>query len=126
MKNVLVVDDNPLNRDLASAMLARSGFRPVIATSASEALALLDVEPIDVVVTDIGMPQMSGIELCQAIVARFGAVRPRVVAFTSFGMPAERARIMDAGFDALVVKPSSRAALVAAITPESTGAPSCA
>ncbi len=121
MKTILVVDDNPLNRDLASAMLQRSGLSAIVAESARRALELLATTPVDVVVTDIGMPEMNGIELCEEICRRYGHDRPRLVALTSFGMQAERDRIVAAGFDALVTKPASRRVLTAAVAPADEG-----
>lgn len=117
MKSILIVDDNPLNRDLASAMLSRSGFATRKAASGKEALAMLDEASVDVVVTDIGMPGMNGIELCAIIRRRLGPHAPRLVAFTAFGMNDERSSIMAAGFDAIVIKPATRALLTAAIEP---------
>lgn len=113
MTRVLVVDDNPLNVNLARAMLERSGFSVETASSGPAALARLAEQSFDTVITDIGMPEMSGIDLCHAVRA---SVRPtpRLVAFTSFALEAQRAAVMAAGFDAIVIKPASKAVLAAA------------
>jgi CheY-like chemotaxis protein len=116
MKKVLVVDDNPLNRDLACAMLQRSGFAVTLADGAHAALASLLAEPVDVVLTDIGMPEVSGIELARMIHSALGEKRPRLVAFTSFAMQDEKTQILEAGFDALLIKPTTRACLTEAMT----------
>jgi CheY-like chemotaxis protein len=61
------------------------------------------------------MPEISGIELCRMIYDTMGEARPRLVAFTSFAMHDERSKILDAGFDVLLIKPTTRASLALAM-----------
>lgn len=122
-KRILVVDDNPMNAHLAKLMLARAGFEAYTVESAQQALDFLVGMQVDVVVTDISMPGMSGKDLCRAVKERYGEKRPRLVAFTAFAMEHQKQSIMEAGFDALVVKPVTSGALVSAVCGDSGGAP---
>lgn len=115
MSRVLVVDDNPMNAHLAKLMLGRAGWDATTVDSAFAALERLAIEQFDVVVTDISMPGMSGNDLCRQIRQRLGAGAPRIVAFTAFAMEHQKQAIMESGFDALVVKPVSAEALLAAV-----------
>lgn len=112
---VLVVDDNPLNRQLAEAMLRRAGCEVAVAPDAGGALALLASRPVDVVLTDIAMPGVDGCALLSRLRADPRHRRLRVVAYTALAMEHERAAILDAGFDAIVIKPVTREALLRAV-----------
>ncbi|MCA9659357.1 MAG: sigma-54-dependent Fis family transcriptional regulator [Myxococcales bacterium] len=95
---VLVVDDERAMTDLLGLELRRAGYTPKIARSSDEALALIEREPIDVVVTDLRMPGGSGTDLCQAIVQ----LRPTlpVIVMTGFGsMEAAIAAIRAGAYD---------------------------
>lgn len=65
--NVLVVDDEEILRSLLEKILKREGYCVRLAASAKEALEILDKNPVDIVVSDIKMPEMDGIELLKAI-----------------------------------------------------------
>jgi CheY-like chemotaxis protein len=111
MARILVVDDNPLNVTLARLQLARAGHDVGTEPSGPAALARLDAERPDLVLTDIEMPGMSGIDLLDAIRSRTRLRTMPVVAHTAFAEPAQHAALKRAGFDAIVVKPATRDAL---------------
>jgi DNA-binding NtrC family response regulator len=83
MSNVLIVDDDAAMCAMLAKGLARKGFACQCRTAATEALALMEAESFDVVVTDLNMRAMNGLELCERIVAN----RPDVpvVVITAFG-----------------------------------------
>jgi two-component system response regulator HydG len=80
---VLIVDDDAAMCEMLAKGLARKGFRCAFRTSAVEALAVMDTDSFDVVVTDINMRAMNGLELCARIVANRPDVA--VVVITAFG-----------------------------------------
>jgi DNA-binding NtrC family response regulator len=83
MSNVLIVDDDAAMSAMLAKSLGRKGFTCQSRSSADEALTLMETEPFDVVVTDLNMRAMNGLELCARIVAN----RPDVpvVVITAFG-----------------------------------------
>jgi DNA-binding NtrC family response regulator len=102
-RRVLVADDDPDMRALVEAGLREVGFETRLCASAEEALALVPVEEFDVVVTDLQMPGMSGLELCERIVA----ARPDVpvVVITAHGTVDSAVGAIRAGAYDFVTKP---------------------
>jgi diguanylate cyclase (GGDEF)-like protein len=67
--NILVVDDTPYNLDLLCSVLTRKGFNVIVAESGQKALALVQVDPPELILLDICMPQMNGYEVCKTLKA---------------------------------------------------------
>jgi PAS domain S-box-containing protein len=114
---VLVAEDNLINRTLVSRILEQHGHQVVEARDGAEALASLEREAIDVVLMDIEMPRVGGLEALRRIRQRdqrTGNHTP-VVALTAHSMSGDRERYLAAGMDAYVSKPMRRAALFAAL-----------
>jgi putative two-component system response regulator len=102
---VLVVDDMAANRALLARVLARDGHATVTVASGPEALDCVgDVKP-DVVLADVVMPGMDGIQLCRALKAESSGYLTPVVLVTSLNGREERIRGIDAGADDFIVKP---------------------
>lgn len=116
-RTVLVVDDDPDSREMLAEMLSQCGATVVDAGSAREALAKLDERSFDLLVSDIGMPEMNGYDLIRAVRARTpergGSIR--AVALTAFGSAEDRRRALDAGFEQHLCKPVELDELVAAL-----------
>jgi signal transduction histidine kinase/ActR/RegA family two-component response regulator len=113
---VLVVDDHEINRRTAALLLEVAGMETVTVESGQEALSVLDVEPIDVVITDVNMPGMNGLQLTRAIRERVGLNRSvPVLAFTGSDSPEEIAACRAAGMRGHVSKPVDAATLYRAI-----------
>lgn len=70
MSRILVVDDEPVVRELTVELLRRSGYRPHGVPSARSALELLEQEPFDLVLSDVVMPGMTGVEFLYELRAR--------------------------------------------------------
>lgn len=115
MSYIVVVDDNPLNAKLARIVLARAGHDIVAVGSAREAMAAIGRRMPDVVVTDISMPEVSGVQLCSDLRARYPDSGLRIVAYTALAAGDELAAITGAGFDATVTKPATKESLLAAV-----------
>jgi len=101
--NVLIVDDNGVNRELFQAYLEPMGYRTRTAESGAEALEILNRETIDLVVTDLGMPGMSGKQLAKEA----KRIRPElpVILVSGWAFQEEESAMKDSGIDALISKP---------------------
>ncbi|HEY5950770.1 MAG TPA: response regulator [Kofleriaceae bacterium] len=114
---VLAVDDERDSTDLIRGALESSGVDVVTASTADEALLLLPRLGIDVLISDIGMPDVDGYALIQAIRKlpdRAGGRTP-AIAMTAFARPQDRSRAFLAGFDVYLAKPIDPAELVAVL-----------
>ncbi|MBS1129312.1 MAG: Response regulator receiver [Proteobacteria bacterium] len=104
-RRALVVDDNPLMRVLLSSMLMHRGYQVSEQNCAEAALTKLKEEQFDLVMLDIMMFEMSGIELCQIIREELGLVDLPVVAYTAHGDLVNVAHMRMAGFTDFLFKP---------------------
>ena len=111
----LVVDDNPDITDLLAAVLRHAGYTVSSAHSAPDALALALARHFDVIVSDIGMPGMTGHELARVLRAMPEYRSIPMVAVTGFDMYDDRERSAEAGFSAHLSKPVDPLALNQAI-----------
>jgi signal transduction histidine kinase/CheY-like chemotaxis protein len=113
---ILVAEDNPTNVKLINAILTRLGYRPDVAANGHEVLAALARQTYDVILMDVQMPEMDGIEATRQVQLRVPPMRrPRVVALTAGVLPEERQRCLAAGMDEFVDKPIVASRLVAAL-----------
>ncbi len=113
MKRVLVVDDNLVNRKLAAAMLQKRGWTVEEADNGFTALEKLEAAPFDYVLLDISMPGIDGEEVCRRIRQMEATQGLHVVAYTAHALESEKARIMSAGFNDIVIKPVTMDVLTA-------------
>ncbi|WP_136068616.1 ATP-binding protein [Modicisalibacter radicis] len=116
-RHVLIVEDNPINQTLACAMLERLGQRFRVADNGEDALVLLARERFDLVLMDIQMPVLDGLETTRRwreIEHRGGGHLP-VVAMTANVMAEDLARCREAGVDDVLSKPFTRADLEAVL-----------
>src|SRR5262245_14795338 len=102
---VLVVDDQPANRKLLRTCLS-SSWRVLEAANGLEALTLVGSEPVDLVLLDVTMPVMNGLDACRAIKARYsrGRFLP-VILLTALSRPEDRDAGFEAGADEFMTKP---------------------
>jgi signal transduction histidine kinase/CheY-like chemotaxis protein len=104
---VLLAEDNPVNQKLAVTLLKKQGHTVVVAGAGAEVLAALQQQPFDLVLMDVQMPGMDGLETTahiRAWEATTGAHVP-VVAMTAYAMKGDRERCLAAGMDGYVAKP---------------------
>lgn len=110
---VLVVDDQEVNRQLPAAILKKQGVEVIQAASGAEALERMREHPdIQHLLLDVSMPGMSGTEVCRILRQEEGGKERLIVAYTAHAFPEEKAQIMEAGFDDLLVKPINRDGLL--------------
>ncbi len=113
---VLLVEDNPVNQQVALAMLHKLGCRVEVAASGSEALERLAVLPWDVIFMDCEMADMDGYAATAEIRRREGPIcRTPVVAMTAHAMEGDRERCLAAGMDDYIAKPLDIAVIEAVL-----------
>lgn len=110
---VLVVDDHPTNLKLSRWLLATEGFEVWSCATAEEALLLVEDRIPDVVIVDIALPGMSGLDLCRRLRASAATRHVAVVAMTAFAMKGDEAKARAAGCDAYLTKPVNTRTLAA-------------
>lgn len=102
---ILVVDDMPANRRLLEAHLLARGYRVCMASGGREALAMASVEPPDMVLLDVLMPDMDGFSVCAAMRALPALRAVPIVMVTTLDAKEDRVRGLDAGADDFITKP---------------------
>ena len=114
---ILVAEDNAINQRLVRKLLEKRGHTVSVAGDGREALALYDREPFDVVLMDVQMPGMDGLEATAAIRAKEARTGRRVpiIALTAHAMKGDEERCLRAGMDGYVAKPVKAETLLAAI-----------
>jgi PAS domain S-box-containing protein len=114
---ILVVDDEPDARELMERVLDECKAEVLLASSAAEALSMIEDEPPHILVSDIGMPEMDGYQLLRQvrILGRKTGVRIPAVALTAFAGSEDKTRALRAGFLVHVAKPVEPSELVATL-----------
>ena len=114
---ILLAEDNVVNQKLALRLLQQMGYRADVASNGIEAVECVARQPYDVVLMDVQMPEMDGLEATRRIVARRpdAGKRPRIVAMTANAMQGDREECLAAGMDDYVTKPIRVEALVEAL-----------
>jgi CheY-like chemotaxis protein len=110
---ILLAEDNPVNRRLACYMLEKKGHTVITAQDGLEALKVLETEIVDVILMDVQMPGMDGVETTRAIRAKEtpGGFRVPIVALTAHVMTGDRDYCLEAGMDDYLTKPIQAADL---------------
>jgi CheY-like chemotaxis protein len=113
---ILLAEDNVVNQKLALRLLQQMGYRADVASNGIEAIECVARQPYDVVLMDVQMPEMDGLEASRRITAKYKpAERPRIVAMTANAMQGDREECLAAGMDDYVTKPIRVDALVEAL-----------
>ena len=103
---ILLAEDNPVNQKVALAMLKHLGYRADLAANGREVLSSLEQKAYDVILMDIQMPEMDGLEATRFIRTRLpSASQPRIIAMTAYAMKGDREQCLAAGMDDYIGKP---------------------
>jgi CheY-like chemotaxis protein len=103
---ILLAEDNVVNQKLALRILQQMGYRADLASNGIEAVECVQRQTYDVVLMDVQMPEMDGLEAARTITARWNAAqRPRIVAMTANAMQGDRELCIAAGMDDYLTKP---------------------
>jgi len=115
---LLVVDDNEMNRDMLSRRLERRGYRVLTADDGQPALDLLERESVDLVLLDIMMPGLDGIEVLKTLRAKHSAGELPVIMTTAKGDSRDVVEALDLGANDYVTKPIDFAVVLARVQKE--------
>jgi CheY-like chemotaxis protein len=103
---ILLAEDNKVNQMVAIRMLERAGYRADVATNGLEVLEILRRQKYDLVLMDVQMPEMDGLEATRSICQEWNEdSRPRIIAMTANAMAGDREICLKAGMDDYISKP---------------------
>jgi len=105
MTAILVVEDMPSQQDLLVGYLTESGYKVIVANNGQEALTKIEVKKPDLIITDLVMPGMSGLELCRNLKKNSDTKDIPIIACTSKNQELDKLWGMKQGIDVYVTKP---------------------
>ncbi|HWQ20938.1 MAG TPA: response regulator, partial [Methanotrichaceae archaeon] len=111
---ILLAEDNPINQKVALLMLKRLGHRADVAANGLEVLEAMERQIYDLVLMDIQMPEMDGLEATRAIRRRWHD-QPKIVAITAHALEGDREMCLEAGMDEYIAKPIEMEELAGAL-----------
>lgn len=109
---LLLVEDNELNRDMLSRRLKRAGFDALIAEDGEKALALIESKRPSLVLLDMNLPMIDGWSVCRQVRANSQLAHTPIIALTAHAMAEDRDRALEAGCDDYATKPIDFPALL--------------
>ena len=112
---ILLAEDNAVNQKVALRLLERLGYGADVASNGLEAIEALERSRYDVVLMDVQMPELDGLDASRRICDRWPDTRPRIIAMTANALPEDREACFAAGMDDYVAKPIRPDALAEAL-----------
>ncbi|OPY54451.1 MAG: hybrid sensory histidine kinase BarA [Methanosaeta sp. PtaU1.Bin112] len=103
--SILLAEDNPVNQKVARLMLKKLGYRAEVACNGKEVLQAISRKSYDVILMDVQMPEMDGLETTRAILDLNLEKRPKVLAMTAYALEGDKERCLLAGMDGYISKP---------------------
>lgn len=114
-KKILIVDDSESIREVVSFTLENEGFKVLVANDGTDALKFLDGREIDMIITDLHMPEMDGITLIKHVRAMEAYQRIPILFLTTESQTAKKMEAKEAGATGWIIKPFVPAKLIAAL-----------
>jgi CheY-like chemotaxis protein len=114
-KSILVVDDNPENLKLVMMILASTGYALTTASDAVEALRFVEQSAPDLILLDLQLPGMDGLELTRRLRSRIETQTIPIVAVTAYAMKGDELKARNAGCNGYMVKPIDKRTLRALV-----------
>jgi CheY-like chemotaxis protein/anti-sigma regulatory factor (Ser/Thr protein kinase) len=102
---ILLAEDNQVNQKLALRILKQMGYRADIASNGLEAIESIERQTYDVILMDVQMPEMDGLEATRQIIAKWPQKHPRIVGLTANALEGDREECLAAGMDDYIAKP---------------------
>ncbi len=103
---ILLAEDNPVNQMMMQKMLNKLGYNADIASNGLEVLKFLEIQPYDLILMDIQMPEMDGFQATREIQKRWASEdRPKIIAITAYALEGDQERCLAAGMDNYISKP---------------------
>src|SRR5438309_6697882 len=112
---ILIADDNPMNLDILQTRLAVHGYEILTATDGEEALALARAQQPDLILLDVMMPKMDGVEVCRRLKSDASLPFMPIITVTAKADSKDIVAGLEAGSDEYLAKPVDQAALVARV-----------
>ena len=104
-KKILVIEDNPHNMKMVNLILTKSGYDVIQATYAEQGIILASDESPDLVLMDIQLPEMSGIEAAQILKANESTKGIKILAITAYAIHGDKKKLLESGCDGYIAKP---------------------
>ncbi|OYT17402.1 MAG: hypothetical protein B7C24_02885 [Bacteroidetes bacterium 4572_77] len=102
---ILVAEDNYVNQKIAVSVLKKMGFKPHVVANGLEAIKIVDKKKIDIILMDMMMPEMDGVDATIEIIKRHGAKSPIIIAMTAAALQEDQQKCFNAGMKDFISKP---------------------
>lgn len=116
LKKVLICDDEPLIREAVAYAVKKTGNQHVMAENGNEAFDKVQAENPDLIMLDVGMPGMSGFDVCEKVRSLPDGDKYSIIILTAFGQASDQEKALKCGADKYICKPFSPRQLVSEIT----------
>ncbi len=103
--DILLVEDNAVNQKVARLILKRLGYQADVVSNGRQVLQALEKKDYDVILMDVQMPEMDGLEATKAILKMKLNRRPKILAMTAYALEGDREKCLQAGMDGYISKP---------------------
>ena len=114
-KNILIVEDNPLNLELISDILEANGYTITTAVTGADAIKQVDIEAPDLILMDIQLPGLDGLTVTGIIKKKPGMENIPIIAQTAHAMRGDEEKAREAGCDGYISKPIDTRAITQTI-----------